>query len=486
MSPSVKPFDKARYKALMDGLECSEVKFSSIDLGDRFDAEFFSKDYLSNSAALSTLCTKKLEELSDVVASAFYPAATQLYAIGDTPFVRCVDCIDYPVISNIQERLFERIPTAFADANNGILSLGKGEIIITKVGTPCYASVITDYTRVALSRTVLGLKNIRGIDAYYLMVFLRSKYGFEQLYRQRELTIQYQLTLPRVKAIDVFLPGNALQQKIHELIDCYAKALKSAIDYYNESLSNLNAILGFDSENWNKSGSTVKSFSESFGTSGRLDAEYYQPKYDDLFALLAGMPTKTLGGIVEMTKSIEPGSEYYGDEGIPFIRVSDVSTMGIDTPSIRIPKTTVPSIERLYPKKDTILFSKDGSVGIAYKVESDLEAVTSSALLHFRVKNPTEVLPDYLTLVLNSEIVQLQAERDASGAIIQHWKPDDIANVVIPILPYDVQKDISDKAQESFALRKEAEKLIAAAVRAVEIAIERGETAAAKYVNGNI
>ena len=185
---------------------------------------------------------------------------------------------------------------------------------------------------------------------------------------------------------------------------------------------------------------------------------------------------------MHISKSIEPGSEYYGDEGVPFIRVSDVSKTGIAAPSIRIPVTTVPSIETLYPKKDTILFSKDGSVGIAYKVEADMEAVTSGALLHLRVKDPAEVLPDYLALVLNSEIVRLQAERDISGAVIQHWKPGDIEKVVIPVLPYDVQRDIARKVQESFALRREAERLIAAAVRAVEVAIERDEAAALAWL----
>lgn len=194
------------------------------------------------------------------------------------------------------------------------------------------------------------------------------------------------------------------------------------------------------------------------------------------------MSTKLLSKIVYITKSIEPGSEFYGDEGVSFIRVSDVSTMGIETPPIKIPLNIVPSIEALYPKKDTILFSKDGSVGIAYKMEEDIEAVTSGALLHFRVKNPAEILPDYLTLVLNSDIVKLQAERDVSGAVIQHWKPGAIANVVIPVLPYDVQQEISNKVQESFALRRQAETLIKTAVKAVEIAIKKDEAGAILYI----
>lgn len=44
ISPSVEPFDEAKYKALMDGLECSEIYFSQIDLGDRFDSDYYTKN----------------------------------------------------------------------------------------------------------------------------------------------------------------------------------------------------------------------------------------------------------------------------------------------------------------------------------------------------------------------------------------------------------------------------------------------------------
>ena len=54
-------------------------------------------------------------------------------------------------------------------------------------------------------------------------------------------------------------------------------------------------------------------------------------------------------------------------------------------------------IAELKPKKDSILLSKDGSVGIAYKVEEDLDVITSGALIHLSVFD--EVLPDYLALV---------------------------------------------------------------------------------------
>lgn len=132
--------------------------------------------------------------------------------------------------------------------------------------------------------------------------------------------------------------------------------------------------------------------------------------------------------------------------------------------------------------KIRFFFSKDGSVGIAYKVERDMKVITSGALLHLMVKNPDEVLPDYLTLVLNSKVVQLQAERDSSGAIIQHWKPSEIEKVLIPVLDIVTQKQISSKVQESFVLRQRSEELLEYAKRAVEVAIEEGEEKAMEWL----
>lgn len=469
----------------MDGLECSEVLLSNINLGDRYDSEYFTKEYLSVENALSKQITTRLGDLASTVASAFYPAATQLYSIGDTPFVRCVDCIDYPVMTKEQDAHFEKIPYEFGKSAKGISFLGKDDLVITKVGTPCYATINTEYDEIALSRTVLGLTNIKNIDPYYLMIFLRCKYGFEQLYRQRELTIQYQLTLPRVKDIDVFLSSELFQSTIRNSGINYIMLHNEAKRLYQSAEQALLSNLDMTDYSLSQQAVSVKSFSGSFTQSGRLDAEYYQPKYDELFDTLKKQATKSLGGkdgIVTIKKSIEPGSDAYGEEGIPFVRVSDISKFGISSPSIMLPNDIVEDVTTLYPKKDTILFSKDGSVGIAYKVEKDLNVVTSGALLHLTVKKSKEALPDYLTLVLNSPVVQLQAERDSSGAIIQHWKPSEIEKVIIPVLDMDIQKQIAAKVQESFALRHQSEQLLEYAKRAVEIAIEQDEENAMEWL----
>lgn len=465
------PFNQEKYDTLLKGLEISEVLFSNIDLGDRIDADYFTKENLQIEQELKVQGAIELRKLADFVASAFYPAATQLYDIGDTPFIRCVDCINYPLITKKQDESFEKIPISFVEENKGVSMINRNDIVITKVGTPCYASLVYEHDAVALSRTVMGLKNIHDINPYYLLTFLRSKYGFSQLQRARELTIQYQLTLERVKRILVYLPNDDFQKSIESIIQDSIKKQTLSQDVYSDAENILLSELKI--ANWKPSNHpiNIKRLKDSFTVSGRLDAEYYQTKYDDLFSLLSNYQCDLIKNIAHLKKSVEPGSDAYCDSGIPFVRVSDISKYGIETPDIYLSPIEY-KLEDLRPHKDTILLSKDGSVGIAYKVTEDMNCITSGALLHLNVFNE-EYDPDYLTLILNSIIVQMQAERDSNGAIIQHWKPSDIEKVIIPKLPKPVQQTIASKIQESFKLRADSKRLLEEAKRMVEAEIEK-------------
>jgi hypothetical protein len=237
-------------------------------------------------------------------------------------------------------------------------------------------------------------------------------------------------------------------------------------------------------ENFTPSNELVaeKSFSESFGVSGRLDAEYYQRKYEEVLRILSDFNCDILNNLVWIKKSIEPGSNEYTNEGIPFIRVADLAKHGISQTTVFLDRIPFAKMD-LQPKKDTILLSKDGTVGIAYKVEESLDVVTSGAVLHLTVKSKKQILPDYLTMVLNSIVVQMQAERDTGGSVIQHWRPHEIQQVIIPILDMSIQQQIADDVQYSYELRRQSGCLLDVAKRAVEIAIEDSEDTAIDWLN---
>jgi len=308
------------------------------------------------------------------------------------------------------------------------------------------------------------------INSATLVAFLSSKYGRKEIDKYSMTSNQTNFSPAKFREIDIPLFSSQINNDIEKLYYTAFGKLKLSENIYRQAEELLLETIGLKDFNPSQEKVNVKSFKESFLETGRLDAEYYQPKYEELIKHIETFETERLSKILCIKKSIEPGSDAYETEGIPFIRVANLSKFGLTDTDIYLDKVKFGNLD-LKPKKDTILLSKDGSVGIAYKIEQDLDVITSGALLHLTVKNK-DFLPDYVTLVLNSEVVKMQAERDAGGSIIQHWKPSEIEQVIIPKIPMSTQQQISALIQESFALRKESERLLVEAKEMVEREIE--------------
>lgn len=493
MSPSVNPFNEAKYKALMDGLECSEVLFSEIKNDNekyRFDSEFFQKKFLMAYDIIKSQPYSTIENeyscLTDFHANGSYEYIAQNYTLLDNKdyayMVRTTDLEANDFVNNVKY---------VSKSTYDFLSKSKvfgGEVLINKIGSPGRSFLMPNLNMpvsLGMNLFMIRLKNDATIDTTTLWLYLNTSIGSTIVKRKINGTVPLTIDKAAIKSIYIPCFSNVFRNILIKMVKAANEKDKQAKESYVKAENILRNILEIDQNN--SSNISIKNMSESFLDSGRLDAEYYQPKYDELFTSLKKHTTQLLGGndgIVIIKKSIEPGSDSYCNEGIPFVRVSDVTKYGISEPSIKLPRNIVAEPYKLYPKRNTILFSKDGSVGIAYKMEKDTEVITSGALLHLTVKNPLEILPDYLTLVLNSPIVQLQAERDSNGAIIQHWKPSDIENVIIPILDIETQREIASKVQDSFALRRKSEQLLENAKQAVELAIGLGEEKAMEWLKG--
>ena len=89
-------------------------------------------------------------------------------------------------------------------------------------------------------------------------------------------------------------------------------------------------------------------------------------------------------------------------------------------------------------------------------------------------------------MVLNSELVQKQAERDAGGSIILHWRVNEIENVIVPIIDLNIQQQIAEMVEQSFQLKAQSEQLLETAKRAVEIAIEESEEVALEFIKKSV
>lgn len=476
MSLSVAPFNEDKYKVLTDRLEVVEIELSHLERTIRIDAEFYEKGNLIVEKTLGRLEKKAFTDCFNI-SDGNHMSISEEFCDNGIPYYRGQD-IYHLFIETSNPLMISK--KAFDTPQMKRSYLCKGDVLMSIVGAIIGNSAIvtTDIKATCSCKLAIMRAKNSNILPEVLLVYIKTKYGQNQIQKFKRGAAQTGLLLEDFEQLFIPQFGSRFQYSIYGIIDQIKRQTESANIIYEDACELLLRYLGLDNYVPNSSGISVKSFSESFAISERLDSEYYQPKYEEVLKAISICDIRKLSGangLVDIRKSIEPGSECYCNEGIPFVRVSNISKYGISTPDVMIPFDVVKNIQELYLKEDTILLSKDGSIGIAYKIEEDMQYVTSGAILHLTVRNKKEVLPDYLALVLNSIIVQMQAERDAGGSIIQHWKVPEITEVIIPVLTIDKQRVIADKVKSSFEMRKKSIELLELAKIAVEMAIEQGE-----------
>ncbi|WP_223826653.1 restriction endonuclease subunit S [Flagellimonas sp. S3867] len=470
----------------MEGLEISEIDFfetqSIVDF--RIDSNTYLKEYLESD---------KLIELKNPLKIGCISKSVQNFgAYSLTNFINFIDSgIPFLMTENIRHNYIDWDIHKYVDKESHEMlyksHCRKGQVLITMAGE--YLGRVAVYNKDEICSSNQAIAKITlnpEHNPYIVSTFLNSEHGQNQINRLKTITGQPNINMSLIKELKIPDFSFDIGRVIEGLISLSIKKRETASHIYNQAEQILMEEICLQDYIVNQGQTNIKTLKESFLETGRLDAEYYQKKYDEIINhITQNYNYELLGDLVDVNKSFEPGSDYYRDSGIPFYRVSDITKSGLSKPAKYLPDNFVEGNDSLVPKKNTILFSKDGSVGIAYKLEEKLDGFTSSALLHLNVKS-SKVNADYLTLSLNSIVVQMQAERDAGGSIIQHWKPSEIKDVIVPIISDKKQLEIQGHIQQSFALKKQCEQLLEIAKLGVEKAIEENEESAINCINDKL
>jgi restriction endonuclease S subunit len=467
----------------LEGLEISEIFKSELERTARIDSEFYAKENLKSLEVINGKAPKSLTEYLNV-SDGNHMSISEHFTNDAIPYYRGGDIYNF-FIEQTQNPL--NIPeSVYSWPHMKRSHLQKGDVLISIVGAIIGNLSLVKTNSKATCSCKLAILRPKNIEPEFAAIFLRSKYGQNQIQKFRRGSGQTGLILEDFDQLLLPTLDVKFRLVINELVDLAFIKLESSKDKYNQAENLLLETLGLADFQPSQEPVNVKSFSDSFGSSGRLDAEYYQVRYEQVVERIKSTDYDRLVDIVNIKKSIEPGSAHYSENGLPFVRVSDYDKFGFSTPnkylSDNFCKENAEQIKKLKPKKETILFSKDGSVGTAYMLRKDADFITSSAILHLFVKDKTKIIPEYLTLALNSKLVQMQAERDAGGSIILHWRVSEIENVVVPVIDFDKQREIADLVEESFKLKKQSEHLLEVAKTAVEMATEQDEETAMNYI----
>jgi type I restriction enzyme M protein len=155
----------------------------------------------------------------------------------------------------------------------------------------------------------------------------------------------------------------------------------------------------------------------------------------------------------EVTTKITDGAHFtptYVDEGVPFLRVTDITESS--TSKKFIPREEHEElIKRCRPEKGDVLYSKNGTIGIAKLVDWDWEFSIFVSLCLIKPKK--ELLdPHYLKCFLNSDIAYAQATARSKSGTVTNLHLVDIKTIKIPLPPLATQQAIVAEIEAEQAL----------------------------------
>ena len=460
--------------AALDGhtnVHYSIVNFSQVEAVEdfRIDAEYWHPIFVLNSTLV--LPHKRLRDF-------VYENITN---IKSSPINRD---FEYLEISQISLSGFEYQTTTVQlgeEPDRAHHLLKKGDVVVSTV-RPNRNAVAFIKTDGIVGSSGLAVLRPNNIEAEYLLAFCKTSYFVNCLMRANKASMYPAVSTGDILDTPLFVPSKSLRLLIVETVKNSALALNKSKQIYAQVQTLLLTELGLVDWQPKQRPTFVKNFSD-IKRAERIDADYFQPKYEEIVDAIKNYSGgwDTLGNLAVLRKCVEVGGKKYVESGIPFVRVSNLSPFEI-TQEKYISEELYVELTEHQPKQGEILFSKDATPGIAYYLREGPEKMIPAGGI-LRLKSKTDKIGnEYLTLVLNSILTQEQVNRDVGGSVILHWRPDQVAGTVIPILEKEKQVVIEQKVLESFNLRKHAKDLLEHAKRAVEIAIEQGEQSAIDWL----
>ena len=166
---------------------------------------------------------------------------------------------------------------------SGVLKeVNPGDIVLTKGGSVARIGLVTK--KAAASRDLIFIDSgqLTEKDRIYLYLYFQTSFCNRLLLRSSSQSVQAHLTITLVRELELFKASEFFKENLNELVVLSQKQSDSSREIYQQAEDLLLSELNL--KDWQPTEETfaVKSFAESFLTSDRLDAEYYQPKFDEL------------------------------------------------------------------------------------------------------------------------------------------------------------------------------------------------------------
>lgn len=314
----------------------------------------------------------------------------------------------------------------------------------------------------------------------YLTAFLNTKYGIIDIKRRARHSVnQSNVNLEEVKRIEIPLLGNQFQKEITSSFDKAFHLIQSSEKVYHQSQTFLLSELGLAGWQPKHQLTFVKRFSDT-QRAERIDANYFQPGYDDIVNAIREYPggwntLENLACLKDSNFNPDTETEY------KYIELANIGRNGEITDCIVEHGGDLPTrARRKIAIGNVIVSSIEGSLGSIALITKEYDSALCSTGFHVV---QSEVLSSEVLLVLLKSIVgQLQLKKGCSGTILTAINKEEFSKIAVPKIRAEKQTEIQQKVTESFNLRKHAKDLLEHTKLAVEIAIEQDEQTAIDWL----
>lgn len=466
-----RPFDEARYKGLLEGLEITVIKRSEAFVenpGDRLDSEFFLKETLRTFQLIKQVPN---EFVSSLVEKVQHPR--ELERNYEDSGLHVV------LAQNVRNNFFEFAEKAYMPENvRAILAANlvvAGDMLMTRSGANYgqTAAWMEQDGEAFACADLLVFRKPR-CPSGYLSTFFSTSHGKRLIDRgaygmaQPHIAPSY-LEIVRVPRFAI------LESQIDSLVKGSDAKFSESDGYISQAEKTLLHALGL--QNWQPAEplTYTRRASEAF-TVGRLDSDYFAPRVLELLKKL-GEAGLTVGAVAPTRhERFYPGKE----SKFNYIEIGNVradGTVGAE----RLPQNAAPSRATSYVRAGDVITSSVRPIRrLSAIITPEQDGfVCSSGFVVLEPRDvPAEVLLTYLRLPPFCELMDLHTSASLYPAISE---ADLLALPFHPIAK-GAELEIVNAVQSAHAARRQAHALLEAAKHAVEIAIEQGEAEAVRFL----
>lgn len=464
-------------------MQYSVINYKTVkeNIDFRYESEFFLPKYIEEQKLLSQ---QNIVPLSDCAnfsnGRAFdstefsFDGNVYVAKIGDVTQKR-----DYKSWEKVSEKYFDKLNAKYLKHNDILMTLTGDPPDVGKVRLVFNPPKDTLSWNQRVAR--LRLKKQDNITSpEFLFIVLSSKYCRDHIERWAKGIRQRNVGNPAVLNMLIPVFSNNFQNYFVDIIKKSFESLERSKSLYSQAEKLLFSEL--EPLDWKPKHELafVKNFSD-MQNAERFDAEYFQPKYEKIIEAVK----KYKNGFDELDNLVKIKDKNFrpkDNEQYKYIELANISSNGeINGYSENFGNGLPSRARRKVQKGDVIISSIEGSLeSIALITEEWANALCSTG---FFVVNSNKINSETLLVLLKTKVGQLQLKKSCKGTVLTAIGKDEFSKIVLPKIDPVTQKEIQEKITEMYEIKSLSKSLLEIAKKGVEIAVERNEEEAEKWIN---